>query len=86
MIAPTSEESACLPYVERYENSDWTSYFISTIRIILRSHQSYQIYCTFLIFLGGNHGDKFQDIRGPDSFMTISFATFGGLLISAQGI
>lgn len=62
MMAPNSEESASLPYVKRHENSDWMSYYISTIPKTHQSHQSCQIYHSFLKFPGGNYADEFKDI------------------------
>lgn len=38
MTILSSEDSAHLPYVERYENSDWTSYYMSVICQFLWSH------------------------------------------------
>lgn len=32
MTTPTSEEPSRLPYVGRYDNSDWISYYMSAIR------------------------------------------------------
>lgn len=62
MTALTSEDPTYLLFVEQYENSDWTSHYMSAIRKILHSHQNYQIYCNFFEFPDGNYGNSFQDI------------------------
>lgn len=71
-MALISEELASLPYVERYENSDLISCYMPAIHINLQSNQSYQIYHSFPEFPGGNYGDEFQDVRGPDGFTILS--------------
>lgn len=63
MTTSSSKDFAHLPYVKRYENSDWTSYNMSIIRRFLQSNHNYQIYRCFYEFSDGNYGDSFQDIQ-----------------------
>lgn len=76
MTAPTFENPTSLSYMQRYENFDWTSYYMSLIRKALWNYQTYQIYCSFSEFSDGNYGDNFYDICGSDDFTILSLGCF----------
>lgn len=80
LIAHTLEDPAFLPYVHRYENSDWTSYYMSSVCKALWSHQCYQKYRSFFEFPDGNYDDSFRDVHGPDGYTILSFGYFGSLV------
>ena len=80
LMTTVSPSEGFVPFVQRWESSSWSQYYMYYVRKAMLSSSNYQLDQCFSKISGASYADKFADLAGPNEFTRLPSGVFWWLI------